>query len=89
MEALLGIGQVHMEEARVAANILIQPLDDIDSEAFKNMNQEELDDMTKSQGKDANAKLRTALESVRAHSVAHQHIGRLAPVLLIVMPRCT
>lgn len=54
-----------MEKARAEAGILMPPLDDIDSEAMKELNSDELDEVTKAQGKDSIAKLRVALESVR------------------------
>lgn len=44
---------------------MMPALDDVDSEAMKELDQEELEDVTKAQGKDAISKLRSALKSVR------------------------
>jgi hypothetical protein len=65
VEAMLGIGQVHIEQARLEAGLLVPALDNVDSELYKELNQEELEDLGKSQGKDANSKLRIALQTVR------------------------
>jgi hypothetical protein len=64
---MLGIGQVHIEEARLAAGVLVPALEGVDSEQYKELNQEELEDLSKAQGRDANAKLKVALEKVRRH----------------------
>lgn len=64
VEAILGIGQVYIEQARAQAGILMPPLDNIDSELYKELNQEELEELTKSQGRDSNAKLKLALKPV-------------------------
>lgn len=71
VEAMLGIGQVHIEEARLAAGVLVAALEGVDSEQYKELNQEELEDLSKAQGRDANAKLKVALERVHIQSTAH------------------
>jgi hypothetical protein len=65
VEAMLGIGQVHIEEARLEAGVLVPALDNVDSDLYKELNQEELEDLSKAQGRDANAKLKVALKTVR------------------------
>jgi hypothetical protein len=62
VEAMLGIGQVHIEEARLAAGLLVPALEGVDSEQYKELNQEELEDLSRAQGRDANAKLKVALK---------------------------
>lgn len=62
------MGQVHIEEARAAAGILIPPLDNVDSEVWKALNQEEMEEQSRQQGKEQTAKLRAALQSVRVPS---------------------
>ena len=57
VEAMLGIGQVHIEQARLVAGVLVPALEGVDSEQYKELNQEELEDLSKAQGRDANAKL--------------------------------
>ena len=64
VEAMLGIGQVHIEQARLVAGVLVPALEGVDSEQYKELNQEELEDLSKAQGRDANAKLKVALEKV-------------------------
>ena len=61
---MLGIGQIYIERARAAAGVLVPALDDVDSELYKQMDSEELEEVTKMQGKDSNRKLRAALKSV-------------------------
>jgi hypothetical protein len=65
VEALLGVGQVHIEEARFAAGVLVPAIDGVDSDAYKELNQEELEELSRTQGRDANVKLKAALEKVR------------------------
>jgi hypothetical protein len=67
---MLGIGQVHIEEARLAAGVLVPALEGVDSEQYKELNQEELEDLSKAQGRDANAKLKVALEKVRTYAAS-------------------
>lgn len=62
---MLGIGQVHIEQARLAAGVLVPALEGVDSEQYKELNQEELEDLSKAQGRDANAKLMVALKKVQ------------------------
>lgn len=68
VEALLGIGQVQIEQARFAAGILLPAVDGVESDAYKEYDQDELEEMTRAQGRDSNAKLREVLAKVRASS---------------------
>jgi hypothetical protein len=66
---------VYIEQARTEAGILMPPLDNIDSDMYKELNQEELEEVTKGHGRDANAKLRVALQQVGFHSALSLHMA--------------
>jgi hypothetical protein len=75
---------MYMEQARAEAGILMPPLDDVDSEVMKELNADELDEVTKAQGKDSIAKLRVALQSVRCHFSVSGTIGVLSAARKVV-----
>lgn len=71
MEAMLGVGQVYIEQARFEAGVLVPALDNVDSELYKSLNQEELEEISKGHGRDANTKLKLALKSVHPPALSH------------------
>ena len=73
---MLGVGQVYIEQARFEAGVLVPALDNVDSELYKSLNQEELEEISKGHGRDANAKLKLALKSVRPPTHVRRH-GRM------------
>eukprot|EP00892_Ulva_mutabilis_P001101 jgi/Ulvmu1/10992/UM007_0172.1 len=69
VEAMLGVGQVYIEQARFEAGVLVPALDNVDSELYKSLNQEELEEISKGHGRDANTKLKLALKTVKKGDV--------------------
>lgn len=82
---MLGVGQVYIEQARFEAGVLVPALDNVDSELYKSLNQEELEEISKGHGRDANTKLKLALKSVRPashppHQLAPHALPSLRPL---------
>ena len=67
---------MYIEQARFEAGVLVPALDNVDSELYKSLNQEELEEISKGHGRDANAKLKLALKSVRPPTHVRRH-GRM------------
>lgn len=73
VEAMLGVGQVYIEQARFEAGVLVPALDNVDSELYKSLNPEELEEISKGHGRDANTKLKLALKNVRHRPCRRPH----------------
>ena len=64
VDGILGIAQIQIEQAKLAAGLLIPPLEPVDQEELKDADQETLEEVNKETAKDANVKLKAAIAKV-------------------------